>query len=183
MRKSCFTQLTLLTTLGGNIVLFAATGLTQDLQPPQLPEARFSLTIKSVADVVKVGTPIQVDITLRNDSGQEIWVYRENSEDQGGFVYQATVWDEKMATVRETKFARALSGHITPEEAKGAPYVVVRSGAHMALGPGKTITARVNINRLCDIQQPGKYTIELKRFDLDTKSDVKSNKITITLTP
>lgn len=49
--------------------------------------------------------------------------------------------------------------------------------------PGETMTDRVNVSKVYDLTQPGRYTIQFQRLDPETKTFVKSNEITVTLRP
>jgi len=51
------------------------------------------------------------------------------------------------------------------------------------LDPGKSVTNRVNVTQVYDLSRPGKYTIQVKQYDDESKSFVKPNKITVTVTP
>lgn len=48
---------------------------------------------------------------------------------------------------------------------------------------GKTMADRVNVSKLYDLNQPGKHTIQFERLDAEIKTFVKSNEITVTVTP
>ena len=141
----------------------------------------FSLSIAAVNSEVPAGSPVMIDVTLENTSNHDISVYRDNSPDQGGLVYKADVRDEDGKTAVETEFGRAVQGHDTLEQVSRKPYVIVGSGGDQNLAPGKEIKDRINVSKLYDLHQPGKYTIQLERFDLETKSFIKSNKITVTV--
>jgi hypothetical protein len=155
----------------------------QDSKSAQSANAVISLTISAVADTVKAGFPVLVDAILANKSNQDISEYKENTVDQGGFVYQARVWDHRTLLLPETRFAVQARGEFPPDTARHEHYVILRSGAFVTLKPGKRMTDRVDVGKLCDLSQSGKYTIQLRRFDDESKSFVESNKITVTVTP
>jgi len=145
-------------------------------------KAPFSLTIGAVNSKVSAGSQIWILVALENISGHEISVYREYTPDQGGFVYTADVRDEKATAVPETKFNRRLQSHDTPEEFAREPYVVLGSGGEQGLGPGMRMTDRIDVSRLYDLSRPGTYTIQVQRLDLGSKTFVRSNKISVTVT-
>ena len=57
------------------------------------------------------------------------------------------------------------------------------SGGSTKMKPWETMTDRVNVSKLYDLTQPGRYTIQFQRLDPETKTFVKSNEITVTLRP
>jgi hypothetical protein len=150
---------------------------TQSANPP------FSLTLSAVQPIVKAGSDVWVNVTLKNKSDHKISVYKENTDDQGGFVYQFNVSDDKGALVPETKFARRLNCHLTADELAKEPCVGLRSGGHIPVDPRGTMEDRMNVSRLHDLSQPGKYTIQVERYDDESKTFVKSNTITVIVTP
>jgi len=143
----------------------------------------FSLMISADGSTVNPGSEIWLTITMENKSDHDMSVYRENTPDQGGFVYKVDVHEDKGTTVPETKFGRRIQGHDTPEERAREPYVTLTSGGEQTLAPGKKMTDRININRLYDLSRSGKYTIQVRRFDPENKAFVLSNKIIVTVTP
>jgi len=149
----------------------------------QSAKACFSLMISADEPTVSSGSEIWLTITMENKSDHDISVYRENTPDQGGFVYKVDVHEDKGTTVPETKFGRRIQGHDTPEERAREPYVTLTSGGEQTLAPGKKMTDRININRLYALSRPGKYIIQVRRFDPENKAFVMSNKIIVTVTP
>ena len=141
------------------------------------------MSITPELSATKAGSAVWVDVTMENKTDHDISVYRENTVDQGGFVYKTYVWDEKGAIVPETKFGKRIQDHDTPEERVREPYVIVKSGGDANLKPGQKITDRVEVTKLYFLLHPGKYTIQLQRFDMESKSFLKSNKVTVTVTP
>jgi hypothetical protein len=150
---------------------------TQDVSP------RFSITVTAVDSTVKSGSPVWVTVRMENYSNRGLPVYRENAADQGGFVYKADIRTQTGTLAPETKFGRRIQDHDTAEERAREPYVTVTSGGEQNLGPGKSIIDRMNISKLYDLTRPGKYTLELQRFDTESKTFVRSNKITVTVIP
>jgi hypothetical protein len=149
----------------------------------QTPRPPFSLTLVADNATLKTGSPVWVNITLKNKSKYSISVYTEGTPDQGGFVYKADVWGEEGSIAPETKFYRRLQGHDTPEEFAREPYVIVGSGGEGSLAPNKTVTDRIDVARLYDLNRPDKYTIQLQRFDLESNTWVKSNKVQVRVIP
>ena len=145
----------------------------------QNPNPPFSLTITSDSPV-KSGKVVWVDVTLKNITSGNITTY--STSDHIGFEYEVDVWTDKSAMAPETKFGREIHNHTTPEDDR-QPEVILSNGAYSELGPGKSITDHVSISKMYDLSKPGKYTIQFRRLDEVSKTLVKSNKLTVTITP
>ena len=127
---------------------------------------------------MEAGSPVWVLVKIENNSDSDLRVYRAISSDmdQGGWVYGVDVFDDKGNPGHETKFYRVAQGR--------DPDISVRtSGGAIKLKPGKFITDRVNVSKLYDLNEQGKYTIQIQRFDSESKTFLKSNEITVTITP
>ena len=69
------------------------------------------------------------------------------------------------------------------EHYTGKPTMVVTHGGGPRLVKADgTLTDTIDLNKLYDLQ-PGKYTIQVERLDEDGKTVVKSNTITVNVTP
>lgn len=154
------------------VLVIATSGRVSGQNSANTSKAPISLTITSPAASVKSGTVVFVEAALKNESDHVYRVYTVASEDmdQGGWVYKVDVRDDKRRTPPETQYARTA---IIPFSSAGA----------LPLGPGKTRIDRINVSRLCDLSQPGKYTIQVRRFDWGSQSFVRSNEITVEVTP
>jgi hypothetical protein len=89
--------------------------------------------------------------------------------DQGGWIYKVAVQDQKGQEPPKTEFSRFCCP--------------IASLFGTPLQAHKTLTDRVNVSKLYDLSRPGKYTIQFRRLDPDTKTFVLSNKITVEVTP
>ncbi len=143
----------------------------QDTKAAKSLKPSFSLTIGAKEAAVKAGLPIWVDVMMENKTDHDLRVYRALSGDmdQGGWVYVVDVRDDKGAAPPRTQYARSIG-------AGG-------SGGYLPLDPGKTLTDRVSVSKLYDLSRPGKYAIQFRRVDEESKTFVKSNKITVTVAP
>ena len=164
------------------LAVIATTGISAELraQAPKLTQSErppFSVTISSKEPVVKSGSIIWVDATVKNTSDEVISV---GSTAPVEFAYDIDVWTDKSARAPETKLGRRRNNRTTPED---ETMVILSDSAESPLKPGKTLTDHVNVSKMYDLSQPGKYTIEFRRLDEETKTFVKSNKITLTVTP
>lgn len=144
----------------------------QSSKPP------FSLTI-TADSVVKSGSVICVDATVKNTSDHEISVF--STADHLGNEYSADVWTDKSTLAPETRLGREINNHTTPEDER-TPQIRISSGGSIQLKPGKTFTDHANVSTMYDLSQPGKYSIQFRKYDDESKTTVKSNKITVTVT-
>ena len=130
-----------------------------------------SLVIAARASSQKKGSNIWVEASLKNTSDHILWIYKSISEDmdQGGWVYQVDVHEEHGSIPPKTKYALNIG-------AGGG------SGGYVPLRPGETLTQKVNVSKLYDLSQPGRYTIQFRRLDEGTKTYIVSNPITVTIT-
>ncbi|PYX10063.1 MAG: hypothetical protein DMG88_03995 [Acidobacteria bacterium] len=145
------------------------------------PAASFSLTITALQNPVKAGSEVRIEMVVTNISNREITVSRSNGEGQAEFSgYTAEVRDRKGNLSSETKYGRGLKGEGgTPE----APTVTVTNDILFPLQPGKKLKDMLIVSRLWDMSQPGVYSIQVQRTDPDTGILVRSNSVTVTVTP
>jgi len=165
------------------VVLVVAACAFPNAQGQESKVAPFSLTIHLQEPKVKVGSPIWVNATIENKSDHEISIWIDNASDQGGFVYKVEAWDDKGSIVGKTKFGRRIQNEDTAEERGRENYIIVDSGGEVGLKPKETRTDRVDVAKICVLTRPGTYTVQLRRFDQESMTVVKSNKVTVTVTP
>lgn len=141
--------------------------------------APFSVTIEAPSTAFKIGAPVKLYVILKNTSDHEIQVWR-NALGQEGLVYKLDVKDEHGKIPAGTKFEKSLKGlenpaYLTPE----TPINI--SGAWVPLKSGGTLTDPINVCRLYDLTSPGRYTLQVQRFDDESKTVVKSNTVVLSL--
>ena len=61
--------------------------------------------------------------------------------------------------------------------------VVAYSAWNAHVKPGATFEDHVDLTSIYDLSQPGKYTVQVQRTDAVSKTLVKSNTVTVTVTP
>ena len=115
-------------------------------------------------------------ITLTNTSKSVIVVAQDKSR-KGDFTYAVAVRDAERKEAPWTDYHRALKGKSTV-----TPMVVVSGVMPQSLESGQSMVDRLEINDLYDLRIPGKYTIQVERADSASKSLVKSNLVTLTIT-
>ena len=161
---------------------FVSAGIyAQDGKAAQSAKPAFTLRVVPVEPNIKAGSKVLVDITLQNISGRTI--SSEGAWGGEGFEYPMHVWDEKGILAPETRYGRLKNNHETAEDAAGPFQVLSYKGVNRALGSGKSLTDRVNVTYVYDLSKPGKYTIEIEQYDDESKNFVKSNKVTVIVTP
>jgi hypothetical protein len=160
------------------IVVVCLAGVTVQAVP-QNNRAGSSVTIKAKASTVKLGSAILVEVTLSNITDHAIaYIPGDAGED-------IDVLDDKGAAVRATKAGEVYKGvsdnrTVHPD---GTVSFEVRSssGQVLSMEPGGSGTHEIDVSKLFDFQKPGKYTVQVKRLDVDTRVVAKSNLITITV--
>jgi hypothetical protein len=146
-----------------------AAGSGQANRAKPAPEP-FSIAITAVRPEVEIGSPVELMIRLTNNSSHDIDTGAVYAQGGGGFnsSYQYDVRTEAGRPVRPRK----PEGRIVGTAIMGTAKV------------GQTLEQKTVIDGVYELP-PGKYSIQLARpVSLNPKDGlVKSNKITITVTP
>lgn len=161
------------------ILAIASAGLTTLAQTVQRP---FSLAISVAHDTVKTGTPIVIDIMFKNISDHDISrAARPEGLAHGELLgFPPIVRDAQGKEPPLTKQGRLIFGRPAPGEVGG--YEAVSSGIAL-MHPGKIITPEIRLSELYDLRVPGKYTVQVWHYDVENKEAVRSNAVTVTVTP
>lgn len=147
--------------------------LTLTLTPPPIaPErtkASFRLYINTDNVDVSPGSRVPVNMLVTNTSDHEI-VY-----DTATTKIEIEVRDARGGLATLTEGGRSRLRYLgTP----GSSY------NRSPIGAGDTLAVSAeDVGVLYDLRGPGKYTVQVSRFDNETKTWVKSNTITLTVTP
>jgi hypothetical protein len=156
------------------LIVLAVGGLAQQPGSAQAGNPTISLSISSAQDTVKSGSPITVKVAITNVSGHRIgfpWL------SDAGWNFELIVRDSHGNPVSPaSRNARRKDGRLD---------VKIRTGEGVAhyLQPGESETHEFNVSDLKNLAQPGEYTIQVQRADPETKVVVKSNMITVAVTP
>jgi hypothetical protein len=148
----------------------------------------FTLTIAAPKDVVKTGTDIRIDITIKNTSDHEIDLERSVRLDLGEWFTDVEVSDEKGNALTETKYYRLLRGKPVPDDERQRDGAYVPRAQQVfglvryAVKSGETLPDGLVLNKLVEFRGPGKYTVRVSRRDETSKVRVVSNSIVVTLT-
>jgi hypothetical protein len=139
----------------------------------------FSITAVPPDGSIRLGTSINVTVTVTNISGKEIYWESERGKDS---VYKAFVVLLKKdgREVGTTFFQRKISGRQRQDDP-----AEVDSGSSISLPhpPGKMFAMTIDLKRLYEITEPGLYTLDVSRFDDYSKTIVRSKTLTLKIVP
>ncbi len=146
--------------------------------------APFSLNIRA-DDSARLGSSVDVYVVTKNVSTQSIVLRRqEHPQDTGmlGSVFRVDISDSLGNSLPETAL-----GESTDQTHQSAPDPAAMASARAAgtlvsLKPGQDWRNTLRVSDLYDLSKPGLYTIQVRRWDDETKTWVKSNTITVTVT-
>jgi len=157
-------------TLGALGIALATSIQGQSSPVAQNVQPMFSITISTPHDVIKAGTNVFVKVALTNTSKHQIRLNSSNGTQE----MQDIVIRDDQGNSPLSKIGRDI--------AAGRDWLV-GSEHSFTIEPGKTVTERVGVPSTYDLSQPGKYTMQVQKRDPYSKTVVKSNTITLTVTP
>ena len=173
-------------------LFMSVAGLAQVGSPSKPVQAVIWITSLN-GDSIKVGSPILLGVTLTNTSNDEM-VF---GKDIYGHGLRIHVRDENGKGVPETTLGRAwnyVAGDGTGKP--GPPPDDIPLNVLVAAGKGSMIRCdlkigqwtdwQINPANLYDLNRPGKYTMQVEMGDPQNTAlrlTIKSNKITVTVTP
>jgi hypothetical protein len=158
------------------VVLFAGTALghaqiwSTDHTKQPAGKPAISLTVSVNPQQIKLGESTQLEVSLTNLSGGEIFVYKDIG-DSDDWSYEVSAVDDKGVEAPTTPYYRYLKGGRLP----GDPHYVPRSRHAVPVEPGKVLKSQINLAHLRLLDHTGTYTIWVERNDDISKSLVKSN--------
>jgi hypothetical protein len=140
-----------------------------DLQKP----GQFTIKI-SAPQEAKLGDPLPLQVTLTNTGKEDFATYRDATR-RAEYFYKITVHDALGREPALTELHRTFRGDGTG--------IILSNDIPILLEPGKSLQDETDISTLYKIDQPGKYTIQVDRFNGTDKPRVKSNTITVSIVP
>lgn len=161
-------------------LLFTAILAIQSAGPAPSPHSVISVTLSSVSNDVKLGSEVRLKIVVTNTSNHEMLLERPVGIYQGEILNRFEVRDEKGSPAVKKPYYRLLTGEPMtsyPQE----EYLRDMTGSMVK--PGESVIEEVILNKLYELDKPGKYTIRVEHTDPVTQMPVKSNTITLTITP
>jgi len=137
------------------------------------PEQSLKITIAAAQNSVMAGEPIKIAVTMKNISDHDIKLVAMGSNSTAELNYEIIARDKNGEMLNETIYGKGLKGG------------VAGSRKLFTLKPGAEITETSNINKLYDMSMPGEYVIQVEKElpASEGKGTVKSNTITVTVTP
>ena len=142
--------------------------------------AGYSLTIANPSEQVHLNSPMNIAITVKNVSNDDIyWRAELGNSAYYAFHFSLRTDGREVAT---TRFQRMIRNEPRPDD---QPETTKGSGSSIvsALEPGKSFTLTVDLAKHYKITEPGQYTLQVSRTEEDNKAVVHSNKVTLTILP
>jgi hypothetical protein len=135
----------------------------------------FSITTEPPSGSFHVGKPIEVQVTVKNISGKEIyWAYHRS--DTGYRAVQVRL-TQNGHEVETTVFDRKITGRPRPDERLDLSYSTIA----LPLAADASFTWTLDLTKLYVIQSPGKYNLDICRYDDYSKTNVCSKSVTLTV--
>ena len=116
---------------------------------------------------------------MTNISGKEIYMESNRSQDAKytDFTYLLAKDGREVET---TLFHTKISGRNRPDD---PPEVWNGSSIVLPHPPGTIFVMPIDLKRLYEIKEPGVYTLDVSRFDEDSKTMVRSKTLTLKIVP
>jgi hypothetical protein len=145
----------------------------------------FSLDIKA-DESVRRGLAVDLYVVTKNTSTHSIVVRRqERPQDTGllGPVLRVDVSDRQGAPSADVQLGRSINHSADAPPDPASMKAARAAGTVVSLKPGEDWQNSIRVSDLYDLSKPDQYTIQVRRWDDETKTWVKSNTITVTVTP
>ena len=156
----------------------AGAGAQSTNAPAKPKKAPFSIGISTPTATVRAGSEVIVNIVLTNTSNRELNIDITKAQEPGEIDFALDVRDAKGNAAPHTTWGRRLQG-----DGSSLPPPMESSSLEVPLKRGKSTRSRIIVNRLYDVSQPGKYTIQVGRSDPYTAAIALSNTLTVTVIP
>ena len=153
-------------------VLFVIFGV----MPAHGAQEPFSIRIRALHDVVKVGDDVHVAITLTNTSDQAFRIGRAIGNEQAELDYVIDVRDKNAFLALKTEYGHTVAGE--------GNYPLFTSARSVTLKPGEQLEEESILNKIYDLGHPGSYVVQVHR-DIPEQIGygvATSNAITVTVT-
>src|SRR5579863_6639159 len=139
--------------------------------------APFSIKISTEHSNVAVGTEVRIRIVLTNMSDHKILLERSVGNNEGEVSNNLDIFCSDGKSAPKTKHYMRLRGEFVERDQHGIGRPSFIGGMYGEfVEPGKNFEDNIIVNHNYDLSQPGKYTIQVSRFDpAYSKTWVKSN--------
>lgn len=140
----------------------------------------YSIAVAPPNGPVRLGSPINVIVTVTNTSGKELYMASDRGKD-GTYKDFVVLLMRHGREVETTVFHRRIRGRQRPDD----PPEVESFGSSILLPhpPGKMFVMTIDLKRLYEITEPGAYTLDVSRFDDYSKTTVRSKTVTLKIVP
>ena len=128
----------------------------------------FKITITAEDSTVVAGADISIKVSLTNTSDHDVREGVMYGRGNIASIYRFEVRDEHGKLVPKRTYPHPELGF--PGSVRFSP-----------ISPKQTIAEAQEVSALYDMRKPGKYTIQV--WKRDPKDDIKSNIVTVTVTP
>ena len=135
----------------------------------------FSISIATAQTSFGAGKDIPIDISVNNISDHQIPIFVSPGESGIALAFEITVFDETGSRVTETVEGKNAHGKTN------VPRTI--SGGTVMIPVGGNYKSTTHINKIFDLTKSGTYTVEVQKLDKTNKVLIKSNVLTITITP
>jgi hypothetical protein len=148
-------------------------------QPP------FSLTLwTSPRALTFTAQGLAFDVITKNVSDHKVFLRTEAPEKrQAGSIYKVDVKDSNGVSPPQKELGGPLKIDDQSPVASAVTSTPRQAGESLCLHPAEDWRDTIQLKDFYDINRPGPYTIQVRRWDDETKTWVKSNTITVTVTP
>jgi len=155
-------------------LILAFTGsLKAQSAPSKRANPRFSITISVQPTSLKVGSPLTCYATLTNTSNEMVYLFA-SVQWMGELDFKIDVRDEQGKRAPLTEYGRQVKGE--------SPIPIVQNAtADVILHPGESFKREIDLSKVYNLAQPGKYNIQTERGDEGAVA--KSNIVTVTVAP
>jgi hypothetical protein len=135
---------------------------------------------------VRAGLGLDAPLVTKNVSTHNIILRRQEHErDSGlfGSALRVDVEDSHGNAPPDTQLGQSTN-HLADAPPDPAWRAAARAaGTLVSLKPGEDWRTTIWVSDLYDVGKPGEYRVQVRRWDDETKTWVKSNAITVTVTP
>ena len=162
------------------LFLVPITSFAQTQKPPSHANPGYTISVAVPPGPFRLGAPIDVTITAVNVSGKDLyWDSATGVNSELPYKLFRVLLTKDGREVETTVFHRRIIGRRRP----GDPPPEVESSGTILLPrpPGKLFDITINLKRLYEITEPGRYMLVVSRFDDYTKETVQSNTVTLTI--
>lgn len=155
-----------------------------------------SIDLSPVESTVKLGSPVELMVTLMNRSNHDVVVLLSKAGAEGS--YHVEVRDDRGNLPDDTRYGLLHNGHIDVNSMKEEDWKrmgfttgeLLSSGVvfPFTLKAGKSFKTSLFVAALYEFKNPGKYTIYVEKYSGGENQDSekflnKSNSVTVTVIP